>query len=152
MSWGSYIKSDRWGVIRETWYFQASSIQVKKPSLVPFFPSLLPFPSLCHVFYIILYCTVLYCTLLSTSGEFILQKLTCLESLMGRARLNPDTLLSLLRRCSRLLSLLRRCSRLLSLLRRFVESRLHAESSSHGCMTRKKKTADESRNSGILDT
>ena len=62
---------------------------------------------------------------------------------MGRVRLNPDMLLSLIRRCSRLLSLLRH----------FVESCLHAESSSHGCMTRKnKKMADESQNSGILDT
>ena len=120
----------------------------KKPSLVPFFPSSLP-----SIMFFTSYCTVLYCTLLSTSGEFILQKLTCLESLTGRARLNPDTLLSLLR-C---------CSQLLSLLRRFVESHLHAESSSHGCTTQKnEKTADESRNSsqkssqyfcaGILDT
>ena len=106
-----------------------------------------------HVF---LHRTVLYCTVLSTSGEFILQKSTCVESLMGLTRMNPDTLLSLLRRCSLLLSLLRRC----------IESHLHTESSSHGCMTRKnknnKKTADESQNSsqkssqyfcaGILDT
>ena len=112
------------------------TIQVKNRA---WSPSLLPFPSLCHVFYIILYCTVLYCTLLSSPLLFILQKLTCFESLTGRARLHPDTLLSLLRRSHDSLV--------------FFESRLHAESSSQ--LEKTKKTADESRNSGIhwtLDT
>ena len=97
----------------------------------------LPFPSpSCFLHRTVLYCTVLlYCTLLSSPLLFILQKLTCFESLTGRARLHPDTLLSLLRRSRDSLV--------------FFESRLHAESSSHGCMTRKnEKTADESRNSG----
>ena len=114
----------------------------KKPSLVPF-PSLLR-----HVF--TSYCTVLYCTVLYSPLSpllssplspllFILQKLTCFESLTGRARLHPDMLLSLL------------CRSRDSLV--FFESRLHAESSSHGCTTQKnEKTADEYRNSGILDT
>ena len=53
----------------------------------------------CTVLYCtVLYCTVLYCTILSSPLLFILQNFTCFESLMGRARLNPDTLLSLLRR------------------------------------------------------
>ena len=97
----------------------------------------------CTVLYCtVLYCTVLYCTVLFCTVLFILQKLTCFESLTGRARLHPDTLLSLLRRSRDSLV--------------FFESRLHAESSSHGCMTRNnEKMADESRNSGIhwtLDT
>ena len=86
-------------------------IQVKKPSLVlPFFPSL-PFPPslLRHVFYIVLYCTILYytvqyCTVLYctvSSLQFppvsILPKFICLETLRSMARLNRDILFSLIR-------------------------------------------------------
>ena len=122
-------------------------------------PSLVPFPSLSRFFYIILYCTVLYCTilyctvlyctvlyctvlyctvlyspLLSSPLLFILQKLTCFESLTGRARLHPDMLLSLLRRS--------RDSLVFSKVV-FTQSCLHMAA-------QLEKTADESRNSGIL--
>ena len=114
----------------------------KKPSL-----DLLPFPSssslLRHVFYIILYCTVL-----STSGEFILLKLTCVESLTGRAGMNPTARSSLV--------FFAASSKVV-----FTQSRLHMAARLE--KTKKnKKTADESRNSsqkssqyfcaGILDT
>ena len=112
-------------------------IQVKNQAWSP--SSLLPFfPPSRFLHRTVLYCTVLYCTLLSSPLLFILQKLTCFESLTGLARLHPDMLLSLL------------CRSRDSLV--FFESRIHAESSSHGCTTRKnEKTANESRNSGILD-
>ena len=85
----------------------------------------LPSPSLCHVFYIVLYCTilyytvlyctilyytvlyctilyytVLYCTILySQSPAFSpsLQKFICFETLTGGTRLNADILFSLIR-------------------------------------------------------
>ena len=75
----------------------------KKPSLVPSPPSLL-----CHVFYIVLYCTILYytvqyCTVLYctvSSLQFppvsILPKFICLETLRSMARLNRDILFSLI--------------------------------------------------------
>ena len=92
-----------------------SDIQVKhrawSPSLLP---SVMFFTSYCTVLYCtVLYCTVLYCTVLYSPLLFILQKLTCFESLTGRARLHPDTLLSLLRRSRDSLVFL-------------IESRLHA--------------------------
>ena len=57
---------------------------------------------------------------------------------MGRSRLHPDTLLSLLRSCSRLLSLLRR----------FVESRLHMAAR----LEKTKKRPMSLGTQGILDT
>ena len=115
-----------WGGYTNKWLIGSrGNNPSKKPSLVPFFPSSLPFPSLLPSsvtfftsYCTVLYCTVLYCTVLCTLLSSSISK-SLLVSRVSRAepRMHRDMLFSLLRRCRDSLDF-------------FAQSR-HAKSSSH---------------------